>query len=40
MMGKSGTLDGAAELSAQVVTEFEKVAVALETVRREGRLSS
>jgi hypothetical protein len=40
MMGKSGTLDGAADLSAQVVTEYEKVEAALDAVRREGRLGS
>jgi CheY-like chemotaxis protein len=40
MMGKSGTLDGAADLSAQVVTEYEKVEAALNAVRREGRLGS
>jgi signal transduction histidine kinase/CheY-like chemotaxis protein/PAS domain-containing protein len=40
MMGKSGTLDGADDLAAQVVAEYEKVGEALETIRREGRLSN
>jgi signal transduction histidine kinase/DNA-binding response OmpR family regulator/HPt (histidine-containing phosphotransfer) domain-containing protein/PAS domain-containing protein len=36
MMGKSGRLDGAADLSAQVIAEYEKVEVALTTVRHQG----
>jgi signal transduction histidine kinase/DNA-binding response OmpR family regulator/HPt (histidine-containing phosphotransfer) domain-containing protein len=36
MMGKSGRLDGAADLSAQVMAEYEKVEVALTTVRHQG----
>ena len=38
MVGKSGALNGVAGLAAQVGVEYGKVAVALETVRREGRI--
>jgi len=40
MMGKSGELDGAADLAAQIVVEYEKVEAALRAVQRTGRLSS
>jgi signal transduction histidine kinase/CheY-like chemotaxis protein len=40
MMAKNGTLEGAADLSAQVVAAHEKVEVALTTVRREGKITS
>jgi CheY-like chemotaxis protein len=40
MMGKSGTLDGVADLASQVVAEYEKVEIALRAVRRAGRLNS
>ena len=39
MVGKSGTLNGVAGLAAQVGAEYGKVEVALEAVRREGRIS-
>ncbi len=38
MMGKSGALDGAADLSGQVMAEYEKVKAALEAVRRAGEI--
>jgi CheY-like chemotaxis protein len=38
MMGKSGAIDGAADLAARIVAEYRKAAVALEAVRREGRI--
>jgi HPt (histidine-containing phosphotransfer) domain-containing protein len=38
MMGKSGTLDGAADLSVRVVAEYERVKAALEAVRRAGEI--
>jgi hypothetical protein len=38
MVGKSGRLNGAVELADQVVTEYERVADALATVRREGKI--
>jgi len=39
MMGKSGEVDSAADLSGQVVAEYERVELALVAVRREGRIS-
>ena len=39
MMGKSGVLDHAADLSAQIAAEYDKVETALEKVRREGSIS-
>jgi HPt (histidine-containing phosphotransfer) domain-containing protein len=38
MVGKSGVLNGAADLTAQIVAEYEKVEVALAAVRREGSI--
>jgi CheY-like chemotaxis protein/HPt (histidine-containing phosphotransfer) domain-containing protein len=38
MIGKSGELDGAANLAAQIVTEYGRLEAALSAVRREGRL--
>jgi signal transduction histidine kinase/DNA-binding response OmpR family regulator/HPt (histidine-containing phosphotransfer) domain-containing protein/PAS domain-containing protein len=38
MVGKSGALNGVAGLATQVGVEYGKVEVALETVRREGRI--
>jgi HPt (histidine-containing phosphotransfer) domain-containing protein len=38
MVGKSGALEGATDLSARVMDEYEHVQVALMAVRREGRL--
>ena len=38
MVGKSGALNGVAGLAAQVGAEYSKVEVALEAVRREGRI--
>jgi len=38
MMGKSGAIDGATDLAVRIVAEYRKVAVALEAVRREGRI--
>ena len=38
MVGKSGVLGGATELSAWIVAEYEQVEVALAAVRREGRI--
>jgi signal transduction histidine kinase/DNA-binding response OmpR family regulator/HPt (histidine-containing phosphotransfer) domain-containing protein len=40
MVGKSGTLNGAVDLAAQVVAEYGRVADALATVRREGKIPS
>jgi len=40
LMGKSGALDGAPDLSAQAATEYENVEAALTSVRREGRIST
>jgi signal transduction histidine kinase/DNA-binding response OmpR family regulator/HPt (histidine-containing phosphotransfer) domain-containing protein/PAS domain-containing protein len=40
MMGKSGALDGADDLSGQVAAEYEKVKAALEAVRRAGEIGS
>jgi len=39
MIGKSGEVDSAADLSGQVVAEYERVELALVAVRREGRIS-
>ncbi len=39
MMGKVGALDEAADLAAQIVSEYGKVEAALTEVRREGRIS-
>jgi CheY-like chemotaxis protein len=38
MMGKSGALDGAADLAAQIGAEYEKVEAALAAVRRRGSI--
>jgi HPt (histidine-containing phosphotransfer) domain-containing protein len=38
MMAKSGTIDGAAGLAAEIVAEYGRVEAALATVRREGRI--
>jgi CheY-like chemotaxis protein/HPt (histidine-containing phosphotransfer) domain-containing protein len=38
MIGKAGTIDGAGELTAQIVAEYGKVEAALAAVRREGKL--
>jgi HPt (histidine-containing phosphotransfer) domain-containing protein len=38
-LGRSGALNGAQELGAQIVAEYEKVAAALTAVRRNGSLS-
>jgi signal transduction histidine kinase/CheY-like chemotaxis protein/PAS domain-containing protein len=38
LQGKSGKMEGAAELAAQIETEHTKLAVALRAVRREGRI--
>ncbi|NIV28944.1 MAG: hypothetical protein GWN58_05360 [Anaerolineae bacterium] len=38
MVGKSGVLNGVAGLAAQVETEYGRVEVALEAVRRDGRI--
>jgi len=40
MMGKSGELDGAAELAARVAAEFEQVRAALMAIEREGKLDA
>ena len=37
-MGKSGKLDGAQELAAQIMTEYERVKSALALVRQEGKI--
>ena len=39
MVAKSGDLEGAADLSAQIVAEYRKVESALTAVRREGEIS-
>jgi HPt (histidine-containing phosphotransfer) domain-containing protein len=36
--GRDGSLQGAAELAARIRAEYERVAAALESVRREGRI--
>jgi CheY-like chemotaxis protein len=38
MMGKSGAIEGAPDLAAQIETEYEKVEAALAVVRRRGSL--
>lgn len=38
MMGKSGTMDGTAELAARVGAEYEKVEAALVALRSAGRI--
>ena len=38
MLGKSGTLDGTADLSTQIVAEYDRVEEALKAVRREGKI--
>lgn len=37
-MGKEGTMDGTADLVAQITTEYGRVEAALVAVRREGKL--
>jgi HPt (histidine-containing phosphotransfer) domain-containing protein len=37
-LAKSGELDGASDLAAQIVAEYEQVEAALSTLRREGKL--
>jgi CheY-like chemotaxis protein len=39
MVGKSGELEGAADLSAQIMAEYKNVEEALTAVRREGEIS-
>jgi signal transduction histidine kinase/CheY-like chemotaxis protein/HPt (histidine-containing phosphotransfer) domain-containing protein len=38
MLGKSGALDGAGELAAKIMAEYERTVTALEAVRVEGRI--
>ncbi|MGW8249986.1 MAG: Hpt domain-containing protein, partial [Anaerolineales bacterium] len=38
MLGKSGALDGAGDLTTKIMAEYEKVAAALDIVRRTGEI--
>jgi HPt (histidine-containing phosphotransfer) domain-containing protein len=38
MIGRSGTVDGAADLAAQIVAEYERVEAALTAIRRAGTI--
>jgi HPt (histidine-containing phosphotransfer) domain-containing protein len=39
MAGKAGVLDGAAQLSAQIRAEYDRVEVALQAVRQAGKIT-